>query len=70
MILDNSMLTFKSSYATHVGMVRKLNEDSLTSRDDLGLWAVADGMGGHQAGEQFEDPHRCASTFCMQALTQ
>jgi serine/threonine protein phosphatase PrpC len=45
------MLTFTSSSATHTGMVRQLNEDSLICRDGVGLWAVADGMGGHQAGD-------------------
>ena len=44
-------MTFKSSAKTHVGMVRKVNQDSYAERTDIGVWAVADGMGGHEAGE-------------------
>lgn len=37
--------------ATDVGRVREGNEDSVLHDERLGIFAVADGMGGHQAGE-------------------
>ena len=39
------------AYKTDVGLVREGNEDSLYVDEELGLLIVADGIGGHQAGE-------------------
>lgn len=37
--------------ATDLGLNRDNNEDAILSEPALGLWLVADGMGGHAAGE-------------------
>jgi serine/threonine protein phosphatase PrpC len=43
--------TWSSSAATATGNVRKHNEDAVLARPDAGIWVVADGMGGHHAGD-------------------
>lgn len=45
------MIVIESAGVSDVGRKRKGNEDSLFLDDSLGLYVVADGMGGHQAGE-------------------
>lgn len=44
-------MAFECVSKTDVGLRRKVNEDSLLVRTERGLWAVADGMGGHDAGD-------------------
>ncbi|CAH2030844.1 Protein serine/threonine phosphatase PrpC, regulation of stationary phase [Trichlorobacter ammonificans] len=46
---------------TDVGQVRSNNEDAILLEPSLGLFAVADGMGGHQGGE-------IASRICLDTL--
>jgi serine/threonine protein phosphatase PrpC len=43
--------SFESAAQTDPGNVRKLNEDSMLDASPQGVWVVADGMGGHAAGD-------------------
>jgi protein phosphatase len=45
------MAQVSSAAVTHTGLRREGNEDAFRNRVDLGLFVVADGMGGHEAGE-------------------
>lgn len=57
------MTHLRAGVATDVGRVRHGNEDTSLVADDAGLWAVADGMGGHRAGE-------VASALAVRALQE
>ena len=48
-------LKLRAAGATHVGRRRKNNEDAYVVRDDLTLYIVADGAGGHNMGEVASD---------------
>lgn len=54
-------MKIRSAGSTHVGRVRSSNEDHFGAFDDLTLYVVADGMGGHAAGE-------VASLMAVQAV--
>lgn len=41
----------KSTSRSHVGLIRRINEDRVFDWSDGGIWAVADGMGGHRGGD-------------------
>ena len=56
------MRSYVSAGMTHAGCVRERNEDAFVERTDIGLWAVADGAGGHGFGD-------IASAAVVAALT-
>lgn len=44
-------MNFEAFVSTDVGNKRRINEDNFCANYELGLFVVADGMGGHAAGE-------------------
>jgi type VI secretion system protein ImpM len=51
LIDDPTPPRYRSAGATDVGCARSHNEDSFLERPEVGLWVVADGLGGHSDGE-------------------
>ena len=49
--MNGRFFRFDTSAVSDKGCIRDLNEDRFLSEPTLGIWAVADGMGGHDAGE-------------------
>lgn len=51
MVGESDLFLFDTGVDSDTGCLREHNEDSYLSLPSAGVWVVADGMGGHQAGD-------------------
>jgi protein phosphatase len=61
-------MILRAAASTDVGMRRHANEDRYAMAPDLGLYLVADGMGGHQAGQVASEMAAEAAIRAVRAL--
>src|SRR4051812_29535468 len=60
--MTTAQLVLRAGSATDLGKRRTHNEDAVLAREDLNLYVVADGAGGHNSGE-------VASALCVRSMS-